>query len=305
MEGALPVILIAAALGLFLIVVAIVFRALFWGERDMAEQTETAQTWRPPFITGEPLRNWAAVATKRAIVSRLSGQRTGRNMSRLAVELKDEALHAMLPLAGSADHERVVPCPECGQGTIGVTALEAFAIAADLRQKRSNGELRKIFALAVTNSEKNPALPRDSAASLPIRCPLQGDDRVCCAYAARPLHCLPLHAQTVAHGINGTGNGSIGSLQVNPADENRHESDVTQGIRAGLCDALRTAGMDSRIYELNRALAIALARPDAAERWANGDDVFMGCPTIAALPARAAGSDVPIAAAGRESVKSS
>ena len=281
MEGALPVILIAAACILFLIVVAIVFRALFWGERDMTEQTRNEQTWRPPFITGEPLRNWAAVVARRAIVSRLSGQRTGRNMSRLAVELKDEALHAMLPLAGSADHERIVPCPEYGQGTIGVTALEAFAIAADLRQKRSNSELRKIFELAATNSEKNPALPRDSTASLPIRCPLQGEDRVCCAYTARPLHCLPLHAQTVAHGITGTDNGSTGSLQVNPADENQHESDVTQGIRTGLCDALRTAGMDSRIYELNRALAIALARPDAAERWANGEDVFMGCPTLA------------------------
>ena len=38
--------------------------------------------------------------------------------------------------------------------------------------------------------------------------------------------------------------------------------------------ALKSAGLDANIYELNSAVATALEIPDAAERWARGEDVF-------------------------------
>ena len=38
--------------------------------------------------------------------------------------------------------------------------------------------------------------------------------------------------------------------------------------------ALKSAGLDANIYELNSAVATALEISDAAERWARGDDVF-------------------------------
>jgi hypothetical protein len=49
---------------------------------------------------------------------------------------------------------------------------------------------------------------------------------------------------------------------------------VAQGIEAGVTRALKSAGLDANIYELNSAFAKALESSDAAERWARGEDVF-------------------------------
>ena len=53
-----------------------------------------------------------------------------------------------------------------------------------------------------------------------------------------------------------------------------HEETVAQGIELGVTRALTSAGLDAKIYELNSALATALATPDASERWAKGENLF-------------------------------
>jgi hypothetical protein len=45
-------------------------------------------------------------------------------------------------------------------------------------------------------------------------------------------------------------------------------------MEIGVTRALKSAGLDANIYELNSALAAALETPDAAERWARGEQVF-------------------------------
>ena len=57
-------------------------------------------------------------------------------------------------------------------------------------------------------------------------------------------------------------------------EESRHEQIVAQGIELGLRRALKSSGLDANIYELNSALATALETPDAAERWAKGEELF-------------------------------
>lgn len=156
-------------------------------------------TWRPPFVSGEALRNWAAWATKDSVQRRLAGERTGQTAVRLARDVEDGAVHAMLPEAPPADLERVVPCPAEGQGVFGVTAPEVLAIAANLRQTRSRAEQRKISELAAENAKKLAALAPGNGGAPPLPCPLQGENHICCTYAARPLHCLPLHARSVAN----------------------------------------------------------------------------------------------------------
>ena len=52
---------------------------------------------------------------------------------------------------------------------------------------------------------------------------------------------------------------------------------IESGVRAGSAAALRQAGLpedDTRRYELNSALQIALSEPLALERWTGGADVL-------------------------------
>ena len=49
---------------------------------------------------------------------------------------------------------------------------------------------------------------------------------------------------------------------------------MAQGIEIGMIRALKSAGLDSNLYELNSALVTALENPDAEERWARGENLF-------------------------------
>ena len=49
------------------------------------------------------------------------------------------------------------------------------------------------------------------------------------------------------------------------------------GMADGLSEGLRQEGLDGNTYELNDALATALATPHAAARWSRGEAVFANC----------------------------
>jgi Fe-S-cluster containining protein len=247
-----------------------------WGEQDMAKRAKAVLTWRPPFLRGAALRNWAASTAKQVASDRLAGKRSAETPVQLAEELEAAAEHAMLPLARSAELERVVPCPESGQGIVGVTAPEALSIAAYLRKNSSRAEQKQIYELAVANSKKLALSTQRSSNPAAVRCPLLGEDHVCCVYAARPLRCRPLHAMSVAQSM-GSRAAEFADMASEPPDQEGHERTVQHGIEIGLTSALATAGLDANVYELNSALAVALAAPDTAERWANGENVFERC----------------------------
>ena len=149
-------------------------------------------------------------------------------------------------------------------------------MAAHLRKNRSRAEQKRIHGLAVENSKKISSRVRGDSDLQPLPCPLQSQDHVCCVYAARPLRCRPLHATSVAKGM-GSRSVQLAGSRAEAPDEDRHEQTVAQGVEIGLTRALRSAGLDANVYELNSALATALETPDAAERWANGENVFATC----------------------------
>jgi hypothetical protein len=255
---------------------ALFIQAAFWGERDMAEQNRAVLMWRPSFIRGAALRDWAAAIAQGIAANRLAAPRTAKTAGVLAAELQDLAAHAMLPLARQAERERTVPCPECGQGMVFITAPEALAIADHIRKNLFRNERKRIHDLAVLNANKIAASKPGDLEKVPLCCPLLGQNQYCCVYAARPLRCRPLHAIYVAR--------DMGSRAVQPAGQEgkapeveRHEQNVEQGIEIGLNRALSCAGLDSKFYELNSALVAALDTPNAAERWAHGDNVFENC----------------------------
>lgn len=265
--------LIVALLSVSLVAVVIFFRAAFWGEEDMAKQAKAVLTWRPPFMCGGALRNWAATTAEKLARNRLTGKRTGEMAVQLATEVEEGAVHAMLPLAGQAELERIVACPETGQGRVGLTAPEALAIAAHLRKNRSRAEQQRIHNLALENSKKILSRTHEDTNLPLLPCPLQSKDNVCYAYAARPLRCRPLHAISVATGM-GSRSVQLAGSQAETPGEDRHEQSVAQGIEIGLTRALKSAGLDANVYELNSALAKALETPDAAGHWANGENIF-------------------------------
>jgi hypothetical protein len=268
--GLVAVFLITAA-----IVIAAFLRTAFGDEQEMAKQAREQQTWRPFFLRGETLRNWAANTAQRITERRLKGERSAKTPVQLLAEIGDGADHAMLPLARQAELERIVACPKAGQGMIGVTAVEVLAIAANLRAGHSRREQQHIHDLAQANA-REIAAQEGTDSQPPLPCPLQGDHQICCVYAARPLHCRPLHAIAVAQSMSARKVCFPGPEVDQPAGDG-HERTVAEGIEDGLARGLKAAGFDEHTYELNSALAKALEVPDAAGRWARGENVFESC----------------------------
>lgn len=240
----------------------------------MGEQAKAVLSWLPPFVGGEALRNWAATTAEQLTKKRLTDEQTAETVTQLAAEIEEGAMHAMLPTAGLSDLERIMACPETGQGTVGVTAPEALAIAVYLRKNRSQAEQQRVYEMAVENADAIAAQTRGDRDPSPLPCPLQGEDHVCCVYALRPLRCRPLHAISIAKEIGNHSEPSAAGSQAEVPGETGHEQTVAEGIEMGVTRALQSARLDAGVYELNSALATALAVPNAAERWAKGENLF-------------------------------
>ena len=256
-----------------LFVLVLVMAVRFFPKSLLGIPAKAVLNWLPPFLGGNSLRESAASLAERLAQERLAGKRTGETASRLVAEMDDAAMQAMLPTAEPAERDRIVACPVTGQGRIGVTAPEALAIAAYIRKHKSSAEQKQIYELAVENAKKIASRPRGDGESVPSPCALQGKDHVCCVYANRPLRCRPLHAISIAKekgipNVQPTGSPSFSR------EESCHEVTVAQGIELGVTRALKSAGLDAKIYELDSALATALETPDAAELWAKGKNVF-------------------------------
>ena len=268
--GILMVVVVYALLLVVFFAIAMLLPKSFLGPPARA-----VLTWMPPFQAGEALRNWAAAGAERLARKRLTDGRNGETATLLAAEVEQGAMQAMLPTAGPAELERIVACPEAGQGRVGVSAPEALALAAHLRENRPRAEQQRILGLAREHAKKIAARGPDGGELPTLPCPLHGPDHVCCAYGARPLHCRPLHAIAIAKGLGDTRPDSpISPIAASDGKGEGHEQTVAQGIGIGLARALKSAGVDAGIYELNSALVTAMEMPDAAERWARGEKVF-------------------------------
>jgi len=229
--------------------------------------------WLPPFLGGKALRDWAANSAERLTRERLATPCSQETANRLIADLDEAAMQAMLPMAEPAERERIVACPETGQGRIGVTAPEALAIADFIRKNKSPAEQQGIYALAVENAKTIASGSAGHHDLAPSPCALQGKDHVCCVYAKRPLRCRPLLALSIAHGSGKPITAPLHDPTAAP-EACGHEHNVAQGIELGVGRALTSAGLDASIYELNSALATALETPDAAARWAKGERLF-------------------------------
>jgi hypothetical protein len=78
---------------------------VFFSKSRLGRPARAVIEWLLPFLGGAALRDWAARAAEQVARKGLARQRTGETASRLATELEDAAMQAMLPLADPADLE--------------------------------------------------------------------------------------------------------------------------------------------------------------------------------------------------------
>jgi len=269
----LLIMLAVSVLIVLMVAVVIWLDVAFRRGQVQTDREKTVHRWQPPFARGNDLLNWAKDTAARIAGKRLVGKRTADTARELSAELHDGAIRAMLPLVPDRETERMVACPDGGQGAIGVMAPEVLEIADYIRHKLSRRERNRIHGLAQKNAERLADREHAQFDADELPCPLQNDNGVCRVYAARPLQCRPLHAAKIARQFGMETSGADGEIPPWPA----HVLLIEDGVKEGLVRELESAGLDANVYELNGALVTALDTPHAAQRWARGEDVFAGC----------------------------
>ncbi|HUY31782.1 MAG TPA: hypothetical protein VMV69_03310 [Pirellulales bacterium] len=250
----LAVLLTASVLGLVLLQEAFAPSA--------GAATTTVPGARLPLLSGGALRSWAAGWARQFVADFAARPRSPNTAVALARELESETsrlLDRSLPEAAARDPH----CRECSLQPIRVTAPEALAIVDELRRHASPSDLRRVYARAQNNvRQRSLASPAET-----LVCPLLADDECCSVFAARPLYCR-----------------SHCGADCILATEPRHVDDrqsvggfamtLGEGVSEGLTQALETARLNGRSYELNHAVVQAVDVPNAAARWARGEQVF-------------------------------
>ena len=200
-----------------------------------------------------------------------------RGSARLAEHVAADAWRLVDEVAARSParplHECARGCNFCCHQQVSVTPAEAIALAGGLRETFPAPWLEQLRALLAQRSATIAgftSMAEYFAAGLP--CGFLGAEGECAVYAWRPVMCRGYHSLSRA---------SCQEKYVDPAapppaiDRAGHRAAqaTLQGVAAGVA----AAGLDGRFYELHGALLRALDTPDAAARWAGGEDVFNGC----------------------------
>jgi Fe-S-cluster containining protein len=140
-------------------------------------------------------------------------------------------------------------------------------IAAHLRQALTPEELRAAQARVDDLLEQRRALRPDRRACAGLPCALLVENR-CSVYPLRPMTCRGFNSADARQCERSLVRG--GGVVPAYAPQQRLCTVVLDGMRAGLAES----GLDGELLELTAALRIALAVPDAAERWLAGEKLF-------------------------------
>jgi Fe-S-cluster containining protein len=154
-------------------------------------------------------------------------------------------------------------CAHCCRQRVAVTAAEAFALAHVVRT-------RATLAGAVTAADQRTrGLDGKQRLDAAIDCPLLAEQK-CAVYPSRPLACRAAAAVDVSACI---------ALFINRQDDAPMRAPldyttVSTKCKLALCAALTIVGRAYTYYELNAAVAVALADPASEARWLKGEDVL-------------------------------
>jgi hypothetical protein len=162
-------------------------------------------------------------------------------------------------------------CSWCCHIKVTVSAPEVLRVADYLRQTLSPEELSKVHQRIVDADDKTRGMTSEERGQSKQSCPLLIDDR-CSVYAARPLPCsgwVSLQADVCKRAYENTAPG----VDLTPETYVPHY-EIYHSLQAGMGLGVAQEGLDGSVLELIAALRIALDRPNATERWAQGRQVF-------------------------------
>jgi Fe-S-cluster containining protein len=162
-------------------------------------------------------------------------------------------------------------CSWCCHFTVDVRAAEVFHILDVVERSFSAEQKIRIGEEIRANSRMLRDLGDEARATLNVKCPFLVEGQ-CSIYAARPQTCRNYHATDAA-----------GCQRSYEEPENLDiDPDFAPGVfQAGAAHvdafstAMRDAGYDANVYELNGALAAALADPGARRRFNLGSQPFI------------------------------
>jgi Fe-S-cluster containining protein len=153
-------------------------------------------------------------------------------------------------------------CSWCCHFSVDVRAAEVFRILDYVQQTWTPSRRATLIEQLKDNATRLHGLGAEQRATLNLRCPFLGDDR-CGIYEVRPQTCRNYHA-TDAAGCRQSCEEPE-NLEIDPEFAPEVYQAGTAHVEA-FCAALRQAGYDADVYELNVALVTALAEPQARAR---------------------------------------
>jgi hypothetical protein len=227
---------------------------------SFAERQAIAQ--RDAFYLPRPLQTGSDPGSMAAHLRQVVGLL--RTDARAAVTYLTDLYERSIP--PRADIACAKGCAHCCVQTVVVTAAEAFAVAADLREG----------AVPADYPKRRLGEPRSAWTPCAF---LQGDGG-CGVYAARPLACHGFVSRDLSMCIG------FFSGKREEADFKFGDRQQVQNLcRMMLCAAHLLAGRGPQPgYELTGAVAAILATPDAEARWRRGEDVFRDVPPGPPIP---------------------
>lgn len=166
-------------------------------------------------------------------------------------------------------------CNHCCHTPVGVVAAEAVLVAHVVARTFSADDR---LALARRMQERKAALETGDARRNYL-CPLNVGG-ACSVYEFRPYNCRMFHSFDEAACARLFGGGDTHGHGPLPIDRIRKQFDGL--IVASASVAFRALKLDLRMLDFMAALEVALAAgDDRCERFAAGEDLFSGLPTIA------------------------
>jgi len=239
--------------------------------RERLRRTESKTT--DPAAGLRQLVESAETEARRLARACLRRQESPTRIHDLADGVRTLALRVMEQSPAHGRHECRAGCAFCCHTAVTVAAPETFAIAAYLHAHCSDGEMHQVRANLDANAALATAISREEYIARLVPCALMTPDGNCRAHPVRPMACAGFlstsRARCEAEFKRVPGRDAV------PVDRFA----MAAGLAAsnGLQQACKDARLDGQFYELHHALRRVLDTPDAADRWARGEDVFDGC----------------------------
>jgi hypothetical protein len=175
-------------------------------------------------------------------------------------------------------------CSSCCHQRVELTSPEVLALADHLRTTLDEAAFAKLRARVEETARALVGVDGRAHHLRQIRCALLDDSGSCTAHAARPLACRRAHSTEVA---------PCEAAHANPAQKQTIPDDPTlswntAAVVLGYLEGLERGGASIDVFELHRALAIALADLGVEAEWLLERDPFAAARTKTASEVRAA-----------------